>query len=1129
MNTRPFAALLALTLALLTLSPTSSAIAQDQIGIYWDAAYTQDTLEVSQLPGVATGHIVLANPVATAGIIGWEFCVNVDGEILFLSWDLAGQAINLEAPPCFVVGLADPLPPVGNAILLASFECLVSQLPPVTFSVGPTPIPSVPGEMVYIPADQPNALVPLGTVTGTPEVAWINPNNPAPEFDVQSLDFGVQPTGLTSTKVFTVTNAGGGVLDIDLQLSAGCEGFTLPGVSGPVSLLPGESTTVHVAFAPLAVQPYACNVELGPFHPTVSLQGAGREPVFSYTLTSALRFGEVALGQSKTLSVALRNTGEVPLPVVPELLGCGAEFSIAAGAEPDTVQPAGLKYINVRFSPTAEDTFSCALWLADNLDQVALSGTGADLLLSFDAPSAVDFGTTYVGGQVTKYVSIINDGEGAFSVTPSLLGCGEEFVLVSGEFQVTLYPGGSHTVGVRFLPSAVDSFACELLLGDIVDQVHLAGIGREPVLSYVSPTLLDYGTVQIGAFAERRARIYNNGEAAFDINPALVGCSGDMSIVSGGTPRTLASGQWVDVTTRFQPTTPDSLVCQLDLGATVPPVLLRGIGIEAVPSWTVTPENLNFLTTAEGDSRTETVQIVNTGLTVLDLDVQMVDETLGFSVESGGGPRLLPPQGALDIFVRFAPLVAGTFATELSLGTELPAVPVTGSAGEIIESCGVTPTSIDFGTTTIGVPQSRTVTVTNTGNQLLSVGPSTTSAYYDVEGSPKNLLPGETADYTVTFLPVLEGTWSGKITMGGSGVCSEVTCTGTAVYSGVAGDDLLGVFFDVGFSENTHVLPAGHFGEAFVVLYNPSDPTGVVVWELALNLIGDVIMLPLEFEGSGINIATEPDYLVFVADSPLPGTTAVLLASFRFLIMTPYSVVLVEVGPVTNPSIPGQMGWMPSGDSVIRPMTSFTGTSIVAEINTTSSVAVAAPTPALAANGGQVHLSWPAPTELRDGCHVYRRAEGEVAVRLTNTPLTSTAGTLQFTDQPTGFNPGTPLYYSYSIVTEGVEIARSPEVEFLLSSLPAVQTRLLPNVPNPFNPQTEIRFELGKSAQARVAIYDVTGRLVRTLENGHLEAGPYTRIWQGRDDSGRPVSSGAYYVRLSVEGKVDHRKIMLLK
>jgi len=57
----------------------------------------------------------------------------------------------------------------------------------------------------------------------------------------------------------------------------------------------------------------------------------------------------------------------------------------------------------------------------------------------------------------------------------------------------------------------------------------------------------------------------------------------------------------------------------------------------------------------------------------------------------------------------------------------------------------------------------------------------------------------------------------------------------------------------------------------------------------------------------------------------------------------------------------------------------------------------------------------------------------------------------------------------------------------------------------------------------------VGGRLVRTLVDEDLSAGPHHREWFGQDDQGRPVPSGAYYIRLETASRVDHGKVMLLK
>lgn len=103
-----------------------------------------------------------------------------------------------------------------------------------------------------------------------------------------------------------------------------------------------------------------------------------------------------------------------------------------------------------------------------------------------------------------------------------------------------------------------------------------------------------------------------------------------------------------------------------------------------------------------------------------------------------------------------------------------------------------------------------------------------------------------------------------------------------------------------------------------------------------------------------------------------------------------------------------------------------------------------------------------------------------------------------------------------------------------LSPVPAadpVLVRLLPNVPNPFNPVTTIHFEVSGSGAVDVelAIYDLRGRLVTTLVRGSLTPGAHEAVWDGRAADGRPVSAGTYFSRLQSCGLVWTRPLSLVK
>ena len=92
------------------------------------------------------------------------------------------------------------------------------------------------------------------------------------------------------------------------------------------------------------------------------------------------------------------------------------------------------------------------------------------------------------------------------------------------------------------------------------------------------------------------------------------------------------------------------------------------------------------------------------------------------------------------------------------------------------------------------------------------------------------------------------------------------------------------------------------------------------------------------------------------------------------------------------------------------------------------------------------------------------------------------------------------------------------------------QTMLHQNVPNPFNPITEIRFDLAQSGRVQLRIYDVAGRLVRRLIDEDMAAGRnHTVAWNGLDDQNNKVASGVYFYRLDAIDKALTKKMVVMK
>lgn len=85
------------------------------------------------------------------------------------------------------------------------------------------------------------------------------------------------------------------------------------------------------------------------------------------------------------------------------------------------------------------------------------------------------------------------------------------------------------------------------------------------------------------------------------------------------------------------------------------------------------------------------------------------------------------------------------------------------------------------------------------------------------------------------------------------------------------------------------------------------------------------------------------------------------------------------------------------------------------------------------------------------------------------------------------------------------------------------------NHPNPFNPNTTITFAVPEASEVKLAIYNMTGQLVRTLHSGVIAAGQHSVVWDGTDFRKAKVASRAYVYRLEAKGFVISRKLTQMK
>ena len=95
--------------------------------------------------------------------------------------------------------------------------------------------------------------------------------------------------------------------------------------------------------------------------------------------------------------------------------------------------------------------------------------------------------------------------------------------------------------------------------------------------------------------------------------------------------------------------------------------------------------------------------------------------------------------------------------------------------------------------------------------------------------------------------------------------------------------------------------------------------------------------------------------------------------------------------------------------------------------------------------------------------------------------------------------------------------------------VPVSKTELVGNYPNPFNPETTIRFDLLKDDFVSIEIFNTKGQKVKTLVNSSVASGSHTVVWNGVDDNGRTVGSGVYFYRMTTGEYSSVKRMMLLK
>jgi hypothetical protein len=183
---------------------------------------------------------------------------------------------------------------------------------------------------------------------------------------------------------------------------------------------------------------------------------------------------------------------------------------------------------------------------------------------------------------------------------------------------------------------------------------------------------------------------------------------------------------------------------------------------------------------------------------------------------------------------------------------------------------------------------------------------------------------------------------------------------------------------------------------------------------------------------------------------------------------------------------------------------------------------------------GGIELSWKTESEVScAGFYVWRCETENGKYKPVNNSMIpgqgnkSSATEYQYTD----FNINYETTYWYKI--EQIDISGKSDFygPFSAKTLRPIpkEYELSQNYPNPFNPITHISYSLPQAGPVLLRVFDMNGRMIRSLKSGTVSAGSYEIEWDGRNDKGEMVATGIYIMRMDANENVFIKKMMFVK
>jgi Abnormal spindle-like microcephaly-assoc'd, ASPM-SPD-2-Hydin len=642
-------------------------------------------------------------------------------------------------------------------------------------------------------AGNPSLAVPLA---GTGVAQGQLGSNPA------SFSFGSIQTGTSKSLAGTLTNSGGSSLTISAAATTGA-GFSLSGLTLPLTLSAGQSTSFTVLFSPTATGAASGNVSItsngGNPNLNIPLSGAGVSQGALSANPTSLAFGSVQVGSGTNLSETLTNSGGSSL-TISAATASGTGFSLSGISLPLTLTAGQSTSFTVRFAPTTSGAASGNINITSNGTNpnlsISLSGSGAALGDLIANPTSLAFGSVQDGGTASLSETLTNSGGSSLTISAaSATGAG--FSLSGLTLPLTLAAGQSTSFSVKFSPTASGSATGSVTITSNGSNpslsIPLSGAGVTQGALSANPTSLAFGNVQDGSSTSLSETLTNSGGSSITISAASASGTG-FSLTGITLPLTVNAGQSTSFTVKFAPTVSGAATGNVTVASdgsnpslNIP---LSGAGVTQ-GALSANPASLAFGNVQDGSSTSLSETLTNSGGSSITISAASASGT-GFSLSGLTLPLTLTSGQSASFTVKFAPTASGAAngtVTITSNGANPSlSIPLSGT-GVTQGTLTANPTSLGFGSIQVGSNASLSETLTNSGGSSLTISAASASGTgFSLSGLalPLTLTAGQSTSFTVQFAPTASGAASGSvsITSNGGSPNLSIPLSGTGVSQG---------------------------------------------------------------------------------------------------------------------------------------------------------------------------------------------------------------------------------------------------------------------------------------------------------------------------------------------------------